>query len=398
MESLKKSERQIIKGYVYLTLLMVYIIPTGLLFGSFSSIHNHIFAIIAIALYLLSKIRIKLNPKIVFFWTAVVIIAFITGKYGFMDMIIIPIIGDLIKYKQYVKQVIQDTKIIYICAILTVFYSLVYSQLGIGGRGEGLLGSGIVFTAIGEVNLSGLSCFCLALLALKKNRKLGWFLFLFGALTLSRSYLLAIACVFIFKIGAIKRFVNKHLRLFTYFKLTIFSVVILYLLGLGSIVLYQNGGIVEHSTNAGFSRLFTFNDYSNYFRFLANYLVAAIMCNSPAFLFTGMTDAEFLASGLSLCSSYNVPFLGIAPHNIFFSHLKIYGIWVFLEIAVISIYLKRIVNSNNFGIYIAIFLYGVILGTGFYNYWLFLSVIALIMYESNSIEHKQNSNFYCEEL
>ena len=40
--------------------------------------------------------------------------------------------------------------------------------------------------------------------------------------------------------------------------------------------------------------------------------------------------------------------------------------------------LKKITNSNNFGIYIGIALYSILLGAGFYSYWLYLSVFVLI--------------------
>lgn len=371
-----------VRCYVYLTLLMVYIAPVGLAFGPFNSAQNHIFTVVVCFIYLVSKIHDKFNPLIILLWESIIVIAAYTGKFGFIDFAIIPIVGELIKHRKCVIQTILKGNLLYYCIIFSALYSVIFPYIGVGGRGEGSLGSGVVFTAIGEINLSGLSLFCLGLLTLKKNQYIGIAVLAFGMLTLSRSYLLALACFFLFDRSALKRFVSRHLRLFTYLNLTLISVVFLYCLGLVEIALYHDGDIIAHSTNAGFLRLFSFNDYSNYYRFLANYLVVAIMCANPVFMLKGMSNANYFFFGSAISGFKGISFTGIGPHNIFFSHLKLYGIWVFIEILLVSKYLKRIVSADNFGIYMAIFLYGVILGTGLYNYWLFLSAITLILYEA----------------
>ena len=73
--------------------------------------------------------------------------------------------------------------------------------------------------------------------------------------------------------------------------------------------------------------------------------------------------------------------VGIGTHNLFYSHLKMYGLFVFLEIMCVSKYLKRIVNENNIGIFIAFFLYTIILGSGLSGIWLYLATIVLVLYE-----------------
>lgn len=368
--------------YVYLVILMVFIVPNGLIFGAFSSTHNHIFAILALLIHLLLLVSHagRVKKRIFVIWIVVLIIAIYTKKFGFVDMITIPFLGDLIKHKERVKYVIRRTKILYVAIAFTLLYSVLYSTLGIGGRGEGEIGSGLVFTAIGEVNLTGLSIFCLALLVMKKNKLWGRLLFLFGLLTLSRSYMLALACLLLFNLKSIRRIVYRHISRLTYFNLTMISNVILIILGTLYIRLFTSDKILEFSTTAGFSRLFSFNDLSNLFRFLAIYLVAVIMSKNPVMFFYGMTDEEYIFYGKQISTSLNIPFLEIGPHNIFFSHLKIYGVAVLFEICYVSKYLKQITTSNNFGIFFAIFLYGVFLGTGLYNYWLFLTAITLIVY------------------
>lgn len=368
-----------IKAYVYLILSMVYIVPNGLLFGSFSAIHNHIFAVLVAIIYLVPKIKNRsLEKKTLLIWVCVIIIAIYTGKYGFIDMIIIPILNDLIRNKEHIKSFLLKSQIVYICLFFSIFYSILYRYLGVSGRGEGIIGSGIVFTAIGEINLSGLSLFCLATIILKRNKIIGYGVFILGMLTVSRSYLLAVACLFICNLKISKKFITKFMDKMNYRNLTIISSIVLFILGLICIDLYSSSRLIEYSNSVGFERLILLNDYSNYFRFLAIYLVVMIIIKNPYYLLLGFSDAEYLINGHSICNSLGVPFSGIGPHNIFYSHLKIYGIAVFFEVNLISKYLKQIVTVNNFGIYIGVFLYGVFLGTGLYNYWLFLTALVLI--------------------
>lgn len=371
-----------IKLAVYLVFLMVYLLPSGLIFGPFSAIHNHIFAVILAALYLLPTLKSgKMNKKTFCIWIGVFFIACYTRKFGFIDMIIIPIVDEFIKNKEKVKKIVLNSSIVYISIIFTIIYSLIYSNLGLGGRGEGSIGSGLLFTAIGEINLTGLSVFCLALLTRKKNKWLGNILIFLGMLTVSRSYLLALMCLLFFNINFVKKIINKLLKWLTYMNLTLLSSIAFICLGIILIDVFLNGGINEHSVTAGFSRLFSLNDFSNYFRFLAIYLVAKILINHPQKIILGISDDEYINYGHEICSAKGIQFTGIGPHNVFFSHLKIYGIAVLFEIYYVSKYLKKIITVDNFGIFFAIFCYCIILGTGFTNYWLFLSVITLIMYE-----------------
>ena len=371
-----------IKIIVSLVFFMVYIIPIGLIFGPFNAIHNHIFATIIGLIYISLKIKSgKIKKNTLYIWILVFIVAIYTKKFGFIDMIIIPILNDFIRCKNEIKNVVYKSNIAYFSIAATMVYSVMYRILGIGGRGEGDVGSGLIFTAIGEVNLTGLSLFCLALIVIKKNKFLGNVVATLGILTVSRSYMLALISVFVFNIKIIRKAMDKLIDKCTYLNFTIISSVVLFGLGIYNVYLYLNGMIVSHSLTEGFGRLFVFNDLSNYFRFLAIYLIVMIIISNPTAAFLGFTNEQFVEYGREITNSQGLLFSDIGTHNLFFSHLKMYGIAVFFEIYFVSKYLKQIITTNNFGIFLAIFLYSIILGTGLSSYWLFLTTIALVMYE-----------------
>lgn len=371
-----------IKIIVSLVFFMVYIIPIGLIFGPFNAIHNHIFATIIGLIYISLKIKSgKIKKNTLYIWILVFIVAIYTKKFGFIDMIIIPILNDFIRCKNEIKNVVYKSNIAYFSIAATMVYSVMYRILGIGGRGEGEVGSGLIFTAIGEVNLTGLSLFCLALVVRKKNKFLGNVVATLGILTVSRSYMLALISVFVFNIKIIRKAMDKLIDKCTYLNFTIISSVVLFGLGIYNVYLYLNGMIVSHSLTEGFGRLFVFNDLSNYFRFLAIYLIVMIIISNPTAAFLGFTNEQFVEYGREITNSQGLLFSDIGTHNLFFSHLKMYGIAVFFEIYFVSKYLKQIITTNNFGIFLAIFLYSIILGTGLSSYWLFLTTITLVMYE-----------------
>ena len=59
-----------------------------------------------------------------------------------------------------------------------------------------------------------------------------------------------------------------------------------------------------------------------------------------------------------------------------------------VETIYVHIILKKIVNKENFMIYIAIFLYSIILGAGLYSYWLYLTFFMLVLNEESNEERK----------
>lgn len=372
------------KIITYLVLFIIFIFPSGLLFGTFNSIHNHIFTVLIVSIFFADKLinhnldQIRINIFIILFFILIIIVALITKRFGIFDLCIIPIAFDYIDQKEEVFRVLKKSKLPYICFAFTLVYSIVYMKLGYGGRGEGNVGSGMLFTAIGEINLAGLSIFCLSMILLKINKKAGCFVAICGVFTISRSYLLALLCVFVFKRKLVMRIFSRAKGIFSYFNLALVSSIFLFFLGVRFTNLYLSGLIVDHNTTAGFSRLFVLNDMSNYFRFLAIYLIVKIIISDPVKLFLGFSEKEFIQIGGSIAESEGLLFSEIGTHNLIFSHLKMYGVFAVIEIMLISKCLKKVTTASNFGIFVAIFLYCIILGTGLNSYWLYLTIIVMI--------------------
>lgn len=381
--------KQNVRILTYLILGMIFIFPCALVFGTWNAIYNHIFAVLVAVLYAHNG---KINKRTFYFWILIAFVAIYTGRYGFIDMIIVPILGEYINNKDEIKKVVYKSHVPYVCILFTLVYSVLYRYLGIGGRGEEGISGGLLYTGIGEVNLTGIAIFGLGLICRKKNKFIGNGVLLLGLLTISRSYILAIACVILFNFGFVKKVIEKIVNKLTYMNLTILSSFGVFALGIVFVSLYQTGGILAYNSNAGFDRLFHLNDYSNYYRFLAIYLIVMIMYKNPQTLLLGFSNEEFMEYGRQITSAANIDFgIGIGAHNLFFSHLKMYGLAVFFEIYYVSKYLKRVINHNNFGIFFAIFLYCIILGTGLSSFWLYFSAIILILYQEPRRKSKNES-------
>ena len=371
------------KFIVWLVFFTIFIFPNGLVFGSFNAMHNHIFCGILGIIYLMYKAQSgKLSVKILIIWSLILSVSIYTKRFGFIDMIALPVFGEFVAYKDTIKKYVEKSWLPYICVAFTICYTFVYRALGIGGRGEGEIGSGLLISAIGEINLTGLSVFLLSMIIRKKNKYVGTFTMILGLLTLSRSYILALVSVFIFNFKFVKKITDKCIDKINYLNLTIISSVLLFGVSVIFIGLYLSGNIVSYNVTAGISRIFKLNDYSNLFRFLAIFIIVTIVTKHPQTLLLGFSDEDYLRYGKEITNSLGVIFgVGIGTHNLFFSHLKMYGVAVFLELYLVSKYLKRVLSSNNYGIFFGVFLYCIILGSGLNSYWLFLSAIALILYE-----------------
>ena len=129
------------------------------------------------------------------------------------------------------------------------------------------------------------------------------------------------------------------------------------------------------------NRLTEFLDYSNFFRFVAVTNTLLIFRHFPGKLLFGMTDFEYIHYGKIVAVRQAIPYKSTVPHNLFFSHLKIYGLFAIFEIYYVSKKIQKIVNKDNFFIYLAIVAYSVILGAGLYSYWLFLSIFMFVSHE-----------------
>ena len=360
------THKKIVKIVVFLILFCTYILPTAEI--SAENIYGPpkaIFVVVIVITYILTFK--KCSVKEVLFGILIVFMTIYTKEINYLMFITIMFLDKLIEYKDYVKDYLKKSNILYVCFIFTLFYSAVY--FGENNR--------YAHTSIKEINQSGLAIFCLAVLLFQKNKKLAIFTLLFGFLTLSRSYLLATACFLVFKTNLAKKiFTQKMVSIMNYTNLTIISSLALFLLGIFYIIQYKMGNIIFTSNSV--NRLFTLLDLSNFFRFTAIIIVVLLFKNNLPKLLTGITDAEFIKFGQATANELGIMYRVTVPHNLFFSHLKIYGIFAFFEIMYTSSILKKITNTKNFGIYIGIALYSIFLGAGFYSYWLYLSAFVLI--------------------
>lgn len=375
MEKLKLTPEKMMKIVVWVVLACTYIVPTGLIEAKYS-ISKILFVIPMIGLYLLTlkKVHIK---EILFMIILIGLILFTQNpKY----IIFLPIIflDKIVEYKEYIKNYLKKSNILYICLVATLIYSIIF--FGTKGR--------YAFTAIGEVNQSGLAIFCLGVMLMSKNKKVGIATLVFGLLTISRSYYLAIIVYCISKIKFVKKIFIKDwiIKFCNYINLTIISSFAL--VGIGIFYFYQfQAGNVFWGDEVS-SRLYTLLDYSNLFRFFTLVVLVTMFFKNPIFLITGLTDIQYKNLGVEIFWISNVPYYHIDPHNLFFSHLRIYGIFSIVETIYLHFILRKIVNKENLLLYIAIFLYSIILGAGLYSYWLYLTFFMLVLNEESNEERK----------
>ena len=216
---------------------------------------------------------------------------------------------------------------------------------------------------------------------MSKNKKVGIATLAFGLLTISRSYYLALAVYIVSKIKFVKKIFIKDwlIEFCNHFNLTIISSFAL--VGLGVFYLYQfyQGNIFWGDEIS--NRLYNFLDYSNFYRFFTLVTLVIMFFKYPKLLITGLNDYEYGLVRARISFRMGVPWKNIEPHNLFFSHLRLYGLFSIVETIYTHFILVKVINKNNFLIYIAIFLYSIILGAGLYSYWLYLTFFMLVLNE-----------------
>lgn len=373
-----KKTNFIVHCFTLIVLFCIYIFPTGIIDSNFP-FSKFIFILSICGLYILTIDKINLREFM--FLVLIIVFTLITKNVNYLLFITISFMDKMLKYKDIIKEYLLKSKILYICLLFTIIYSILF--FGTGGR--------YAFTAIKEINQSGLSIFCLAMLLLKKNKKVGIFTLLFGLLTISRSYYLAVLVYILSKTKICKKLIKKEkvIKFWSYTKITIISSLGLIFLGIFYIQQYKMGNIFWGDNVS--NRLYTFLDYSNFFRFVAIINLVLLFKYIPHKLLFGITDEEFIKFGSMVSNELGIPYKYIVPHNLFYSHLKIYGIFSIFEILYVSNILKKIVNDNNFYIYISIVFYSIILGAGLYSYWLYLTIFVLIINDGG----KKNESIIC---
>ena len=382
MKKIKITKELLMKVVIITVFACTYIIPTGIIETKYS-VSKIIFVAVIAIVYMIQIIKIKEVRKTeIAFLVFIAFFCIISGNLNYLVFITIPFIARNLKYKNEAKEYILESNILYICLFFTVIYSIIFA--GTGGR--------YAFTAIKEINQSGLSIFCLGIMLIKKNKKIGIATLLLGMLTFSRSYYLACIIYIISNIKIIQKIFlrDKLIKICNYTNLTIVTTIAFIAMGIFYIQQYKAGNIFwgdEVST-----RLYTFLDYSNFFRFVTNVLLVLAFKEQPYSIFTGMTDNEFRMLGQQISNQMNLPHHYLLPHNLFLSHLEMYGVFSIIEIVYISNILKKITNKKNFFLYMAIVAYSVILGAGLYSYWLYLTIFMLVINDETEMVQNEQTN------
>lgn len=365
MNSLTTKKTNIINITIIITLFCTYVFPVGLIDSSIP-LEKLIFTLVISGLLVFfSK---KFTIKEIIFILLIIVLTILSKSINYLLFVPIVFLDKIILEEKQINYFLKTSNILYVCLFFTFLYSLI--SFGNGGR--------YAHSAILEINQSGLAIFCLALLLIKKNKKIGYMTLFFGLLTFSRSYYLAVILYFLSKTSLFKKIckLKSIIKLSSYTKITIISTIILFLVGIYFIDQYKLGNIFwgdELST-----RLFNFLDYSNLFRFMANIAVLSIFYLNPKKLLFGITDAEYIKYGNKVYSDYGVVYKYTNPHNLFLSHLKLYGFFSIIEIMYVSTILKKITTKDNLLVLYGIILYSIFLGAGLYSYWLYLSIFVLI--------------------
>lgn len=377
MKKTKFTYENMMKIVVFVVLACTYIIPTGLIETKYQ-ISKILFVIPMLLMYMLTLKKIS-KREIIFILIIVGLILY-TKDIKYIIFMTIIFLDKIIEHKQYIKDYLKESNILYICLIATIIYSIMF--WGTNGR--------YAFTAIKEINQSGLAIFCLGVMLMSKNKKVGIATLIFGMFTISRSYFLAIIIYAVSKIKFIKKYCIKEIivKLSNYISLTIISSIGLVLLGVFYVYQYKIGNIFWGDEVT--SRLYTFLDYSNFFRFSLILILMLILVKKPKMFITGMTTEQYINLGKGVADELSIPYKYIEPHNLFFSHLKMYGIFSLVETVYIHLILRKVVDKENFLLYIAIFLYSIILGAGLYSYWLYLTFFVLVLNED--IEKNEQTN------
>lgn len=372
----------ILRILVFGVLLIVYGFPQGLLtryYGIDFSVDKLLFSILVIGLFVINKIKtMKITSAQVLFIVLSIVFACFSHEPRCLLLCYLPAVEDLLPYRSKICDILKKSRILYVCLGMTVFYTFIYSRLGIVNSDR------YAFSAIGEINQSGLAIFCLSVMMMVKNKRVGYLCMGFGLLTVSRSYFLAVALYFIGKVKMIKKILIRvsHWRVFNYWAIVALSSIAL--IGLGFFFIWQNKiGNVYWGDDVE-TRIFRLLDYSNLFRFVTNVSLIMIFIRYPYALLTGLSDQAFFSESAVSYNMLGIPFRATNPHNLFFSHLRIYGAFSFVETWYIARIFWKIVNNRTLIVFIISALYSIFLGAGLYSYWLFITIFSMSAEERNS--------------
>lgn len=269
-----------------------------------------------------------------------------------------------------------SNKILFISVFGVLFYSIIYF-----GKLKGYLCTGLM-----EINQSAFLIFFLFLLIYKRNKKLGLFLLSFGIITLSRNYLLCLLLFLILK-GSLYQ---KLFNILNFKKLLAISFVFLGIFSYSFDYAYEHN-MISKSYN-DYRKYIYIYDYSNYFRFSTNYDLIELYFKHPSKLLTGIDEEEFIRMNRAAARAEGKLYRPILPHNYFFSYFRIYGIFCVFIFMFLEKIINVVCNKNNFFILLILFVYANILGIGFTNYYLFLTMFTMLEFSGGLYEKYNNSD------
>lgn len=259
-------------------------------------------------------------------------------------------------------------KILWGVVLATICYSIYFKPLT--GRP--------IATSIGEINISGFSILILYLIADYQKYNVLKKIFLgLGFFTYSRNFLLAVLLNLILKKIRLRKFLLKICQNFLF--LSIFTLIFMLIVG----ALFQNY-VEEKGVNkyqSGLRRYTTLVDNSNLYRVQANSNVIKFYDRYPQKLLTGVTLKEFREDIKKNLVEYNVSH-AYSPHNFFYKYLLKYGIFSFYLFWYISKIIGKITN-NKVEYFIPYYSYSLILGVGFYDFYL-LTLKYLLLTKKNN--------------
>lgn len=366
-------------AYFEIIFILAYLFPVKIITDLFGlAIDSYIYAFVTIVLtilyFALSIHEVKIQ-HLLFFCIIVLIVIMQRDFTGFqlMGLILVDIVTDDIDY--YSESLKKNHVFEWIGVLGIIIYSLVY--FGYLNR--------FAFLGVAEANISGVGIFLLGAFVRAKSKRMSNVIWLVGVLTLSRNYLLALI-VFGGTSWIIKKNIgNKIIKIFTFGKIGIASSAILLMMA-KVFQKYFRLGIVSDYVEGGIKRFINIIDVSNYRRFIVNGGTIEIYRLHPHLLMTGIKHSEFSNYYYEVCRIMGADYSNDRPHNFFFSYLQIYGIFSVIIFWFLSKIFIKIVNKNNFPIFMAAMVYAIFLGMGFSGYWLWILVGALIINYSGSAE------------
>ncbi len=367
---------------INIVFLLIYIMPFTFLNGKSSILVNFVFISLYLCLILISllKSNFSFSKSGIILMIVILLIMIVQKSINPIRITALFAGYSIVKYSED-KRLISNWTILF-----SVIGVIVYSCLYWGFLNR------FAYIGFKDPNYSSFAIFLLAVILFYRNKKLGILLFLFGILSFSKSYMLALIIFTFFKffIPIRKKSFINNLRLNNLLFITTYSIIIMLCMSYIFIYFYEAGNIQNYATG-GFSRFYTIIDGSNLKRFLTNTNVLQIFYNDPKFILTGISDATFLELNHELLTDFGLDTEPTFPHNFFFNQLRQYGVFIIFILLYLNLLFKRVINKCNLHVFLAIFFYGVFLGVGFSSYWLILSLIAMksINNSSGYIETKE---------